>query len=214
MLSTRGITESLHITLPSPGQTNDEPVTAPDGTVQILFPMPTDLDAHHTELGRFMDTWSRLEHIILSLVAGLLDTKHENAKVIMNALGIKALIDVMLPLASPSLNEDDMAKFVRLTDRLSKLNTKRNYLVHGHWVLEAIVSRKEGRVCVSSQPIREYTPNDPKVRADLGDLTKQKARAKYCFTPSRLKGTANDVERLMDDLADFSRDHDLMKAMD
>ena len=114
------------------------PTTRLIGMVYVEADLPPENDKH-IALGRFLDTWSKLELQLRQYVQKFLFTAHEpTARTVAYTLSQRTLSDMLLNLASMHLSGKDRAAFNKLCERYGKLNTKRNYLVHGSWVLEAV----------------------------------------------------------------------------
>jgi hypothetical protein len=89
----------------------------------------------HEALGRFMDAWSLLEDSLTRLLSRLIAIDDTTAGLIAPKLGTKNALDLLEGLGMRKLDGDSSKSLTRLMDRARKLNSKRNILVHGHWVL-------------------------------------------------------------------------------
>ena len=88
-------------------------------------------------------------------------------------------------------------------ERAGKLNTKRNILVHGHWVLEANVLVRRGEAYLSTQFLREVIPTDPEDAQAMANPQNQKQRVRYTFTKKRIEGTTRDTNNLNREICEF-----------
>ena len=89
-------------------------------------------------------------------------------------------------------------------ERLGKLNSKRNTLVHGHWVLEANVILRRGDAVLVTQFLRELTPPDPKVAKAMANPRNQKERVRWSFNLKRIEAAARETDKLRTELWHFS----------
>jgi hypothetical protein len=160
-------------------------------------------DDRHIKLGRFMDAWSLLEGSLDRVLAVLLGMSHHDTGVILSALGMRQIIDLLESLAKRKLIEEDAATFVNLMDRLRRLNTKRNVLIHGHWVLEANVIVRRGEAVLVTQFLRELTPLDPAQAKAIGDPRNQRERVRWAFNFKRIEATERDTDTIGVDISAF-----------
>lgn len=198
----RNLPYPVQVFLPAIVGTSTGPTVPRCKGPELDIVVPTD-DFRHTALGLFMDSWSLLESQLHFLMSKLLGVDLASTGAVMATLGIKQIIDLMIGLGKIKLVRDDAEALVNLTERLSKLNTKRNTLVHGHWVLEANVMVKSGEAVLRTQFLRELTPLDPKEAQALANPRNQKQRMRFCFTPKRIIGVVMDVENFQADTEQF-----------
>jgi hypothetical protein len=90
------------------------------------------------------------------------------------------------------------------TDRLNKLNGKRNILVHGEWILEANVIVKRGEAHLATQFLRQITPTDPKDAEAMGNPRNQRERVRYSYNLKRVEAGARDTDALNRDFDRFT----------
>jgi len=127
------------------------------------------------------------------------------ALLLQSKLGMKNMIDFIEALALRKLTEPDADELCRLTDRLGKMNTKRNILVHGRWTLEANIIARRGEAHLLTQFLREVEPIDPKEAEAMGNPRNQKERVRYTFTLKRIDAASRDTDKLNSDFIDFMR---------
>src|ERR1700733_7427140 len=147
--------------LPYPVNLNLPPVRPPDtrtnprisGPILDLI-VPQD-PARHEKLGRFMEAWGALESTLEFILERLLAINLGDAAQIVPKLGTKNTLDLLEGLALRKLVPDDAQTLINFLERVGKLNTKRNILVHGRWVLEANVILRRGEACLAAQFLRE-----------------------------------------------------------
>lgn len=184
---------------------------APSAPIRTVGPNldvdPPKGDEHHLKLGLFMDAWSRLEQIIVLVLAGLLHTDHRRARIVMAAVSTRQLIELIKGLGYVTLSGIAHSDLVRLADRVGRLNSKRNALVHGHWVLEALVCVRRNEAVLMTHFLRETTPTDPEVARQILNPENQKERVRHCFTLKRIEGTTRDTLTLVQAFADFTTEH-------
>jgi hypothetical protein len=124
----RGLPYPVNVFLPSEARTTAETTAPRCKGPELDIVVPTD-DCRHTALGLFMDSWSLLESQLHFVISKLLIVDLASTEVVMATLGIKQIIDLLVGLGKIKLLQDDAKTLVNLTERLSKLNTKRNTLV-------------------------------------------------------------------------------------
>jgi hypothetical protein len=198
--------------LPYPVKLFLPPITQVDTRVQarITGPeldiiIPSD-DARHTKLGRFMDSWSALESSLGFLFSKLLSIKLQEAFLTLSKIGMKNTVELLDGLGMRKLASGDSAELTRLTERLNRMNGKRNILVHGQWVLEVNVFVRKNRTeaYLMTQFLREITPTDPEDAEALGNPRNQKERVRYTFTMKRIDAAARDTDILNRDFGKFA----------
>jgi hypothetical protein len=160
-------------------------------------------DDRHLNLGMFLDAWSLMEQNLSFLISKLLRADLKSADLVMSTLGVRQIIDLLTALGVIKLAPESTDALINLTDRLRRLNSKRNTLVHGHWVLEASIYVRKGEAVLVTQFLRELAPNDPKVAAAISNPRNQKERARYCFNSKRILGVTRDVQTLNMDVTAF-----------
>lgn len=186
--------KTRHVIARIPGSA---PPAAPvEGAVYLEAELPPP-DSKHAALGRFMDTWSKLElQLRLKLQEVILSAYPPAAEAVSYSVSGKALMELLFNLASVHLSSKDRAEYLTLGERFEKLNTKRNYLVHGWWTLELVVYLESDEPRVRAVEVREYPPSDPEQREALNDLRNQSARGRYLFDVERIGQTEKDVAAL------------------
>jgi hypothetical protein len=167
--------------------------------------VPPASDERHLKLGHFLDAWSRLENTVVFTLSALLETDFQRARMVMSTLSTKQVIDLLNSLVFLQLKGPKLSRLTNLTERLGRLNSKRNVLVHGHWVLEGLVSTRRGDAILTTQFIRETSPSDPEIAKKILDPKSQKQRVKHCFTLRRIDGATGDANQLISDFAVFTR---------
>jgi hypothetical protein len=194
--------KTKHVIALFPGQA---PPKKQPGLVYIDPEIPPENDKH-VALGRFMDTWSKFETQLRNQVDRLLLTADKSASIAVSysASGMQ-LMNLLASLASIHISGHAKREYANLGERFSKLNTKRNYLVHGSWTLELVVHLSNAEPAVTAQEVREFPPVDAENRAALDDFRNQSARGRYLFTLPRIATTERDVAALYRDFAAFHR---------
>jgi hypothetical protein len=181
----------------------------PESEARLVGPdldiVPPTSDDRHILLGRFLDAWGRLEGTITYVAEALMECDHFTAERAVIAGGMRGAREMLVSLAQMKLNAKHRTALINLTERLSGLTTKRNYMVHGHWVLEAIAYMKRGEVHLGLEFVREYSPADPDAMKRMVDPRNQKERVKYLFNKTRIQAAIDHVETLNSDLQDFAQ---------
>jgi hypothetical protein len=195
--------------VPYPVNVNLPPLSQPDTRLQIRTVGPEldiavpDCPERHEKLGQFMDAWSSLESILTMLLSELALVKLDSSYLIFPKLGTKNAIDLLDAFGRRKLDEQSADTLTSLLDRVRKLNTKRNILVHGHWVLEANVLVRRGQAILVTQFLREIIPLDPKEAEAMANPRNQKERVKYTFTLKRIDATTRDTNTINREISKF-----------
>lgn len=113
---------------------------------------------HHTVLGEFVDSWSRLELALSVALSYLIGCDLRTAHAVFNGLGMKRVMEVMLSLATMKLGDKEILETTNLLDRLSKINRKRNVVVHGQRTVEFVVWGRGCNIMHKTQLLRETKP--------------------------------------------------------
>jgi hypothetical protein len=137
------------------------------------------------------------------LVSSLIPVDLSDAALIFPKLGTKNALGLLDGLAMRKLNDVSAETLMSLTTRVSRINTKRNILVHGHWVLEANVLVRRGEAYLATQFLREVIPSDPKDAQAMANPRNQKERVRYTFTLKRIDGVTRDTNALNQEICEF-----------
>ncbi|MCF1468492.1 hypothetical protein FS764_16415 [Agrobacterium vitis] len=181
-----------------------KPYTDDQGIRKYPIPFPTS-DDHHIALGTFMDAWSRMEITVHYVFSILFKTDRVRSSYLTNSMRIPALSELLVSLATLELSADLQLEMNKLADRLKKLNTSRNKIVHGVWTLEAVVDIVSSEPRIRSRLYRFYPPSDPLKANQILDLKNQKVRADHYFTVKQIDGLRESVWALRNDFGDFSK---------
>ena len=127
-----------------------------------------------------------------------------DAHLLMPKLGTKNSLDLLDALGRRKLADDSAKAVTRLLDRVGKLNTKRNILVHGEWVLEANVVVRRGDAHLLTQFLREVIPLDPADAKAMANPRNQRERVRYTFNLKRIDATTRDTNALNMDISNFT----------
>jgi hypothetical protein len=168
--------------LPYPVNVHLPPVSQPDHRTQGRF-SGRDLDVvvpqgseRHEKLGRFLNAWGALESTLGLLLTRLTPLRLGDANFLAPKLGMKNTLDLLDGLGQRKLTPESADDLGRLLERVGKLLTKRNILVHGQWVLEANVLLKRGEAILALQFLRQTIPTDPDHAKAMGNPRNQKER--------------------------------------
>ena len=195
---------SYHVNVKLPPIKGSDPVPNSRTVGPVLDIVPPDGNERHTALGKFLDAWSRLEGMMAFIVADLLVSGDmRDATLILSSLGTKQIMELLRTLAESKLAGDHRKALINFVERVGKLNTKRNTLVHGHWVLEALVLKKGSDAVLRTQFVRESAFMDPRTLELISDHRNQKERVRHVFTLKRIDGATRDIEKLAAELGDF-----------
>jgi hypothetical protein len=196
----RGLPYPVNVHLPStvgPESRTSSRTSGPE--LDIVIP---DCEERHTALGMFMDSWSQLEQHLHSILSVMLGIEFRPGEAIFSTMGMKQISDAIAGLAMRKFPDQSPERLINLTERLMKLNSKRNVLVHGHWVLEANIVVKRGEAMLVTQFLRCSTPLDPKLEQAMGDPRNQKERVRYSFSIKRIHAASRDTDTLKKDFGD------------
>jgi hypothetical protein len=197
----------VNLVLPRPDPWNQETEPRKPGHFYIEDVAPKTND-HHMLLGRFIDHWGQLEICLRFLLQKLAKTDIKATDAIISTMGIKQIIDVINSLATMRLSDTGIDLVAGLMELVSKLNSKRNVLIHGHWCLELFIWPYKNEVKMRAHLLREIEPPDYRITKIIFDVKHQKERIKYTFTPKRIIGAIKDTLTLFTDIANFNSSFD------
>jgi hypothetical protein len=195
--------------IPPPANLKDKtPLSARRaGCVYIEDFMPQDA-AHHQALGIFMDSFGSLESIAHMFLTKLARIDTATSEFMIANMGIKQIIDAISSISTLMLTDEGIGSVKNLTERLSSINSKRNIIVHGHWILELVAWKYKDNFLVKSHLLRCSTPSDWRVCNEIADLKNQKSRLRYCYDVKRIYACARDADSLRESFSAFMRDLD------
>ncbi|MBR2117976.1 MAG: hypothetical protein V4458_06320 [Pseudomonadota bacterium] len=116
----------VNVQLPSTveSETRDPPRTiGPE--LDIVIPTCNE---RHTALGVFMDSWSQMEQHLHAVLSMLLEIEVGSSEVVFSTMGMKQICDAIQAVALRKYSHNGADRLVNLTERLMKLNAKRNVL--------------------------------------------------------------------------------------
>ena len=177
---------------PLPEQT---PIALPNGMFMIPIIQPQG-DVRHISLGRFMDQWSKLEMQIARLLGLAINKRTEEMPVIMHALGSRGQRECLEALLLPRLNDTASAKLQSLLILFKNNATRRNFLAHGYWHLEVVITERNGVPWPNYRQYRRYNPSDAAIRRALDDRSDPKPRKTYMFNLARINSISSELDRL------------------
>lgn len=186
-------------------RTAESPTHTKDGRPIVYIQEPTD-DARHIALGRYMDTWSRLEAALGTMLSHATGIEYTKIHVLMNALGTRGELDVITVLGPVGLNVDLQAALSKLLARIKTNNTRRNNIVHGSWILEIRILDWNGQIGTRLNQYRYYEPSDPEAEQAVHLPENRDVRDKYLFSIQRIQALTRELSRLTNDIAIFNGD--------
>lgn len=187
-------------TPPPPARINEE------GAFEFVL-WPPDEDERHIALGKFMDRWSGLEQQMRCLLGGILNTEPAHMPVIMNSLGTRGQLDVLMALGSRIFDDNSFVELSAILSRIKEANTRRNYIVHGHWLTEVLMRWHGKTPAVVYKVYRAYLPSDPDKEMLARDIKNKKDREKYYFSVRRIHAIAQSIFQCTGHLANFTLRH-------
>jgi len=166
---------------------------------------PAQCDA---ALGAYLRAWDQLEMQFFPLFSAILGT-HQSATLALLRVGIdqptlRSILDALAPIR---LAKKDQSQLMAILQRWKKASTKRNRLVHGHWMLtvEMIEGPSGKRDHTKSTWVRFYDPADLTIYHQIfGKKRDQKVTASHCFHLSDIAQAINDVLKLANDMKAFN----------
>lgn len=173
-----------------------------NGSYRLIYSQPDRRERHYA-LGEFLDAWSRLEQQIARAIARTVGIEWTQASVLMNGLGNRGQMETIKALLPARLDANGTTELFALCERIKVNNTKRNYLIHGYWLLEVVVKDRNGVPHANFREYRRYDPGDPRVTELLDLRTDKKARKTYMFSIARIRTITSEVRRLTADLRAF-----------
>lgn len=175
------------------------------GTRNFTMTMPPT-DPRDVALGAFMGEWSDLEGVLEVLLWRLMGSPLDVARAVFaSGIGIAQLKDLLIALGRLRLKEAEQADLARLAERLKRLNTKRNRIVHARWIIVAAKgSQKSGAPKMTEHWLRAYLPPDPEIIQRMMDPLNQKESAAYTFKLSAIFRVAKELRRFREELEQFA----------
>lgn len=155
-------------------------------------------------LGRYMDTWSRMEGMLYFILRYLLRTDDGATQAITAALTARQWKDLLTAMGVQRLTDEGSKRLTNLCERFSKHNTKRNNIVHGSWALTVHVKDAgDGRSEFTTTWVRSYRPVQQDIAKDVGRYDLPAIGGKTAFTIPQMATATTHVEALMGDLSTF-----------
>ena len=191
----------IHFVLPQLGAPRTS-VGRDPGSVYIEDHLPTG-NEHNLYLGEFMDAWGHVETSMVMLLRALLDIGFGQAAVLFQAMNFKQFLDTVTNLGTRELSDNGNTKLLGVLDFAKALNSKKNVIVHGLWIIEVAVWRKGSETKFKVRLLRELAPTDYRKRNNLADLRNQRERMRHCFDLDRIRAAGGDVAELQRRTKDF-----------
>lgn len=176
-----------------------------NGKYLITIIQPQDT-VRHALLGCFMDEWSKVEMQLARLLGLALSLNQDEMPVVMNALGTRGQRELIEALLIPRLKDDAALALSNILARVKSNATKRNYIVHGYWHLEVVVTDRNGVPWPNYRQFRRYDPSDSAARAALGERANSAARKTYMFSLPRIRKLSSDLGGLWDELSKITKE--------
>ncbi len=183
---------------------NQELPTDDDSDYKIHLVEP-DITKCHIAMGRFVNAWSLLELSTQSLLAKMLGVKKNKVSILVNALGSRSTLDIIKEFGVSVLKKNESDKLLALTERMKKINTKRNRIIHGCWEMHVLVRKYGERFTHKIYPARCYTPSDEETKKSLSDTSNPK-RKNYIFTVDEINQITGHLDTLSQDMQNFTLD--------
>lgn len=153
-------------------------------------------------MGRYMDTFSRLEVMMQAATLELLQIDEVRARPFFAALGTKQAIDVLQAAAKVELAEEGAERVRQLCIKIAKRNMRRNHIVHGKWNIH-VTPVDAGDGTATAEWIRRYDHTDPSLGGDPHD---SKLLGTYTFTITALDKATGHVEEMVQALSSLIED--------
>lgn len=195
---------SRPIVLVLPGMPKPDP-TKYDPRSLFLDVSPPDMDPYHVSLGRFMNDWGRLESSMHHLFARLFGSEKDKCNAISRSFSGKSLRDLLENLSATACSPGSHKKLVKLLERFSKVNTKRNKIVHGNWVIEVmLLDGDNGSTQIRVDTYRETAGLNREVYDAMQNIKSQRIRAANLFNIDAINAVARDTKALAADFHEFT----------
>lgn len=98
-----------------------------------LQPLPTE--ERDRSLGRYMDTWSRMEGLLSFVTSEILNIDQAAGQTISAAIMTRQAIDLLEAAAKLRLNETGVTRTLEICKKLIRRNMRRNSIAHGRWIM-------------------------------------------------------------------------------
>lgn len=202
------IDEETHLVIPPDDLSGFvmPPERAPDGKFNMVLMQPTG-EERHAALGKFMDAWSKLEMMISELLMLLMEVGREPMPAIINSVGAQGQREVIMALAVERLSEPASMELAKLMERVKTNTTRRNYIVHGYWMLEFHLLNHGGKPAVRTKQLRAYSPTSLDQRRKINTREGRDVASIYRFSLPRITSLTREVGRIREDIAEFIREN-------
>lgn len=156
-------------------------------------PHPMDREVRDRALGRYMDTFSRMEGMLRLCIQTLLGLDSFRAYPLFATLMTKQTVELFTAAGKMMLRAEDAERVSKLADRIGRRNMRRNHIVHGHWTI--FVEPDGPGNFRAREWIRVYPNADPAL-AGL-QLDDPKLMGFYNFTIPALDKATDHVEEMV-----------------
>lgn len=158
-------------------------------------------------LGAYLRAWDQVEHQLVPLFNKVLGT-HQNATLVLLRVGMNqpTIRTILESLGAIRLGKKDQRELAALVRRWETASSKRNRIVHGHWMLSInMVPGPSGKLDhTKSTWIRFYNPANPTLLGRIhGPNKDQKLVATYLFRLKDIEQFTIDVRKLAHDMKLF-----------
>ena len=174
----------------------------PDGIYKVKFQEP-EIDPAHLALGRYLDEWNFLEHILGDLLISMLGVERSLMPTLAGNLGVRGQIETVRELSGAIFDETTAEKCSSLMDRLSSAGGIRNKLIHGYWMLEVVIGSFRNDIKHRVRPFRRYDPSSIELQDKLKNPKEHKLREKYMFGIGKIISLAGSLNELFTELQGF-----------
>lgn len=121
---------------------------------------PPPIEERDAALGRYMDAWSRLETTIHWVTQEILNIEPDAGYVIWSTIPTFQTIKLLEAAAKIRFNDEGQKRTAKICEKLTRRNTRRNYIVHGSW-LTSIRMSFAGQPPAYGEWRRVYTHTNP-----------------------------------------------------
>lgn len=174
--------------------------------LHTLYMVPPSDAGRDSVLSDFLDGWTNLERTLLKLFHYLVETDLAACRIVFGHMNLQAQRDLILSLAGLRFPSDHpLCKSIAAQmERVKKLATKRNRIIHGYWCAHYDVTVKDGfPVAENGIWVRQYEPSNPAIAQQANDRENVKQYNSYHWTIADIRTVRKSTDALCDDIIEY-----------